>query len=92
MFCTDFTLIGPLKNEQEVWLNSEYYQQVYNVLKADTYAAVVFSKDHFNPMITNYKATETEFIHPFLQFNYSTELQEASYWLSSIKKDQVALV
>lgn len=92
LFCTDLTLIGSLKNEQEVWLNSEYYQQVYNGLKTDFYAAVVFSEEHFKAMITNYKATETESIHSFIYFNYFTELKEASYWLASIKKGQDALV
>ena len=92
LFCTDLTLIGSLKNEQEAWLNSEYYQQVYNGLRADIYAAVVFSEEHFNAMITNYKATETESAHTFLQFNYFTEQEEAFQWLSSIKKGQDALV
>lgn len=92
LFCTDLTKIGSLKNEQESWLNMEYYQQVYRGLDADIYAAVVFSEDHFKAMITNYRATETESLHSFIHFNYFTELKEASDWLASIKKGQDALV
>lgn len=92
LFCTDLSRIGSLKNEQEAWLNSEYYQLVYNNLQADIFVAVVFSEDHFKAIITNYKATETQPQHSFIRFNYFTELNEACHWLASIKKGQDTLV
>lgn len=92
LFCTDLSLIGSLKNEQEAWLNTEYYQQVFNGINSDIYTAVVFSDDHFNAIITNYRAIESETLHSFIHFNYFTELMEAYYWLVSIKKGQDVMV
>jgi hypothetical protein len=92
LFCTDLSLIGSLKSEQETWLNSEYYQRVYNCLGVDIYAAIIFSEEHFKAMITNYKPAKTESLHTFIQFNYFTKMNEAFHWLASIKKGQDALV
>lgn len=91
-FCTDLSSIGSLKNEQEVWLNTEYYNLVFESIETEIYAAVVFSVDHFKAIISNYKATDVEVLHSFIHFNYFTSSKEACHWLSSIKKGQDALV
>lgn len=89
-FCTDMSLSGSFDIEQENWLNQEYYLQVWEGIKENIYAAIVFSEEHFKAIISNYKAMETDAFHPFLHLNYFTETREAFNWLYSIKKGQDA--
>lgn len=88
LFCTDMSACGSLSTEQECWLNEEYYLQVYNSLKDNIYAAILFSEDHFKAIISNYKELEADSLHAFMHFNYFTKTNEAFQWLSSIKKGQ----
>lgn len=89
-FCTDQTLIGPLDREQESWLIQEFYPKVYDCIKDETYAAVVFNTTHFQAIVTNYQASATMPQQHFIQFNYFTKLQEAKQWLLDVKKGQFA--
>ena len=92
LFCTDLSLSGALDYDQENWLFQEYYSQVNKMIKAEIYAAVVFSEAHFKALITNYKVVELEKDHPFMHFNYFTQTEEAFHWLRSMKKGQDALL
>lgn len=89
-FCIDMSLCGSFDMEQENWLNEEYYLQVYDGIKGNVYAAIVFSEEHFKAIISNYKATETDSFHAFMHLNYFTKTREAFNWLNSIKKGQDA--
>lgn len=92
-FCTDQSQIGPLDREQESWLNQEYYPKVYDCIKDEIYAAIVFSNSHFKAIVTNYQASVTLPQQHFIHFNYFTKQQEALQWLLDLKKGQdVALI
>lgn len=91
LFCTDLTKSGPFNREQELWLNTSYYNEVYDGIKEDIFVAVVFSDPHFNAVVTNYMAPETTDQHEFICFNYFTRLSEAQHWLDTIKKGHNAV-
>ncbi|WP_242928306.1 hypothetical protein [Pontibacter vulgaris] len=92
LYCTDLTLSGSLNREQEGWLYSEYYALVYNIIRDDIYAAVVFSEDHFKALVTNYLATPAVPNNDFIHFNYFTEQEEALSWLGDIYEGRYTAV
>ncbi len=92
LYCTDLTQSGGFDIEQESWLNSEYYSQVYKVVRDDIYAAVVFSEEHFKALISNYHATPYTSSNNFIHFNYFTDQQEGLTWLKDISKGQQAAI
>ncbi|MBF9254693.1 hypothetical protein I2I11_15415 [Pontibacter sp. 172403-2] len=59
---------------------------VYNVIKDNIYAAVVFSEEHFKAIVSNYQVASPAAQHQFINFTYFTDLEEALFWLQSIKK------
>jgi len=87
-YCTDISRSGPFDSEQENWLNREYYPQVYDSIRANIYAAVIFSEGHFKALVSHYVPSQLLPLHDFIQFNYFTELGEALDWLSYIQKSQ----
>lgn len=91
-FCTDQTLIGSLNRDQEEWLNQEYYPKVYDCIKNEIYAAVVFTNAHFKAIVTNYQVPTALPQQHFIHFNYFTNLQEALQWLSDVRKGQDEIV
>jgi len=86
LYCTDLSSIGALDREQEAWLNLEYYPMVYSLIKDDIYAAVVFSEEHFKAIVANYQVEVSAEHQRFINFTYFTDLDEALFWLQSIKK------
>lgn len=90
-FCTDLTAIGPLNREQEAWLMLEYYPKVFQTIKTNITAAVVFSEEHFKAIVTNYQQPTYLQRQEFIHFNYFTDFQEAMHWLVDIKKGQETL-
>lgn len=92
LYCTDLTIIGPLDREQEVWLNTVFYDKMQEAVNSDVFIAVVFTEEHFKAIITNYVATEAANTHDFILFNYFTDRLEALHWLESVKKGQDAVL
>lgn len=86
LYCTDLSCIGALSHEQEAWLNLEYYPMVYNAIKDDIHAAVVFSEEHFKAVVANYQVEARTEHYQFINLTYFTNLDEALYWLRSQKK------
>ncbi|MDX5418618.1 MAG: hypothetical protein LPK14_04515 [Hymenobacteraceae bacterium] len=87
-YCTDLTLIGALTKEQEHWLHLDFYPQVYKVIRKSIQAAVVFSEEHFNAIITHYQVPDSLPEQRFIDFNYFTDLAQALHWIADIKKGQ----
>lgn len=88
LYCTDISRIGPFDQEQEMWLNWEFYPQVLDCIQADIYAAVIFSEGHFKALVNNYVAPNLLPIHEFIHFNYFTNSVEANDWLKFIQESQ----
>lgn len=87
-FCTDLTVIGSLNREQEDWLAYEYYPKVFEIIRSEINAAVVFSEDHFKAIVTNYQQPEYHPRQDFINFNYFTDFDEAIHWLINTRKGQ----
>jgi hypothetical protein len=87
-YSTDISRIGPFDQEQEMWLNWEFYPQVLDCIQADIYAAVIFSEGHFQALVNHYVAPNLLPIHQFIHFNYFTSSAEANDWLHFIKESQ----
>ena len=91
-FCTDLTVIGSLKREHEDWLAYEYYPKVFEIIRSEINAAVVFSEDHFKAIVTNYQQPEYHPRQDFINFNYFTDFDEAIHWLINTRKGQENMV